>query len=91
MRARHAQEKRSFARGDETDAMVQDHFLEAELGLRGLGDHLHLMLRHRPMRFIFDPGDFAAVFQRPDNSPKINRGARRAAPVIRPVIAADWL
>ena len=84
MGACYAQEKRCFACGNETNPMLQGHFLQAEVGPRGLSDQLHLALRHRLMRFILDPGDFAPILQRPDNSPKINRGAGRTAPPIRP-------
>ena len=72
MGACYAEEKRCFACGDESNAMLQDHLFQAEVGPRSLSDQLHLALRHRLMRFILDPGDFASVLQCPDNSPKID-------------------
>ncbi len=74
MGARHAQEKRCFACRNEANAMLQGHFLQTKLGLRGFSDHFQLMLCHRLMRFVLDPRDFAPVLQRsvplPKNRPR---------------------
>jgi len=83
MCAGHVQEKRRLASCDEADAMVQNNLLQTELGLRRLGDHLHLVLRHWLVRFVFNAGNLASTFQRADGSPKVNRCASRSAEVIR--------
>ena len=60
------------------DPMMNDDFARAKLGRARFRDQAsHLMLRHRPMRFVFDPGNFPSILERPHNSPKIDRGARR--------------
>ena len=72
MCARDAQEERCFARCDEADAMAQDDFTELKLRPRHLRDYFQLMLRHRPMRFVFDPGNGATVFPAAHDPPKIH-------------------
>ena len=79
MRRAHPQEKRRLARPHKTDAMMTGALCATEISPpQRSASHSQLMLRHRCMRFVFDPSISRPSFQFSHHAPKIDHRARAA-------------
>jgi len=76
MSAGHAHDHGRLAGRDKSNSMLQKNFAHVlELFRGALRDQAHLMFGHRPVRFVIDAANLAAVFRPSHRSPKHDDGA----------------
>ncbi len=83
MPRRDSQEQRGLPRAHKSDPMMQRHPLQLKLRNRGVSNALHLMFRHRSIRFVVDSFNLTIAFQLPNDSPEIDDRARGKIDILR--------
>jgi len=71
MSSRYANDDGRFTRADKSNPMPDENLARVfEVFCRVLGDDSLLVLGHFPMRFVFDPANFAVIFRGSNRAPE---------------------
>ena len=73
----YSQKQRRFTRSHKSSPMMKQDMVQLKSLHRGIGNDSHLMLGHVLVSFVIDPFDFAAAFQFPHYSKKIDHRSSR--------------